>query len=779
MAPADPHNIRSLSVVVSAHSEGPLLRPTIRSIAAAISDLAAFSVNCELVIVLDNATAKTVREAHRWAEKGRVNGTVKIVTAAHGNAGASRNTGTMHATGHYLAFCDGDDLVSRNYLVEGFRILSEASEALIVHPGRVVSFGARSLVWTIPASESADHEQLIRDNLWPSSSISQRATYLKFPYNSIGVEEGFGPEDWLWNIETSIAGIPHRPALGTMFFYRVRDFGGVNNQHRQSILPQFDIAGLTRAMPLKPAAALLNAAATSRERAKFVALRIVRNCYLTVRPLLRLLLGWLPGAWRGRLYSGTLRIGELGLNLLDSYFDLKEILTSWFLRTFRGQSSPKTKRSSSKTNRPISADVVVALTNAAEIEPAISWTANSFEMLPEWNPHKDMFASILVSVVESLRGKARAVIAVPWMGVGGADLVSINYTRALLANPRYKGEISVLATHLPSHTLRHLVPDGANFVQMPEEYRALTPEQQRRLLAQVILLAQPELLLSVNCFDLSNSLELYGRQLSSTSRIYLTLFAFDRIGEGYPTNPITDDGQRAYLENIQGIITDNTVTEAAITEMLALEKSQVRVHHQPAVDEALSLQTGTKAYNTRDFTERKPFRVLWPHRLDKEKRPDSLIAIAQFAKSQGLPVEINVYGQQVLSSNGPALMKSLADAGVHYRGPYTGGLGALPTEEFDALLLTSESEGLPLVLVQSMILGLPVIATAVGGVPTIIRHGETGLLVQHPDDAEAFVNAMRLLMDSVEDRRKIIQAAFDFARGQHGWDAFTQLVDEL
>ena len=213
--------------------------------------------------------------------------------------------------------------------------------------------------------------------------------------------------------------------------------------------------------------------------------------------------------------------------------------------------------------------------------------------------------------------------------------------------------------------------------------------------------------------------------------------------------------------------------------MLALSGDRIRVHHQPALNELPALRTDTAAYGDSVFDTQHPFAVVWPHRLDKEKRPDSLIRVAQLLREAGLPVEIHVHGQQVLSDNGKALMKSLAHAGIHYHGPYSGGLPALPTHDYHALLLTSESEGLPLVLVQSMLLGLPVIATAVGGVTDIVRDNVTGLLVASPDDADGFVRAIRQLLDSLEDRQRLIRSAYEFAFAQHGWDAFTALVNDL
>jgi glycosyltransferase involved in cell wall biosynthesis len=62
----------------------------------------------------------------------------------------------------------------------------------------------------------------------------------------------------------------------------------------------------------------------------------------------------------------------------------------------------------------------------------------------------------------------------------------------------------------------------------------------------------------------------------------------------------------------------------------------------------------------------------------------------------------------------------------------------------DVFALSSRLEGLPLVALEAMAAGLPVVATAVGGLPTLIQDGVTGLLVP-PDDEMAFARQLAVL----------------------------------
>ena len=77
---------------------------------------------------------------------------------------------------------------------------------------------------------------------------------------------------------------------------------------------------------------------------------------------------------------------------------------------------------------------------------------------------------------------------------------------------------------------------------------------------------------------------------------------------------------------------------------------------------------------------------------------------------------------------------------------------------FDVFALTSRWEGLPRTLIEAMAAGVPVIATPVGGVPEIVRAGETGTLVPIGDVA-AVAEALRSRFDAPARHRAMADRA--------------------
>jgi glycosyltransferase involved in cell wall biosynthesis len=107
-------------------------------------------------------------------------------------------------------------------------------------------------------------------------------------------------------------------------------------------------------------------------------------------------------------------------------------------------------------------------------------------------------------------------------------------------------------------------------------------------------------------------------------------------------------------------------------------------------------------------------------------------------------------------------------------------LGFVPHDELEDLyrraavvVLASRNEGLPVVVLEAMAHARPVVATSVGGIPTVIEDGVTGLLVP-PGDASALRGAIERLLADPPLRRRIGGAARERIQGLCSWERVTE-----
>ena len=76
----------------------------------------------------------------------------------------------------------------------------------------------------------------------------------------------------------------------------------------------------------------------------------------------------------------------------------------------------------------------------------------------------------------------------------------------------------------------------------------------------------------------------------------------------------------------------------------------------------------------------------------------------------------------------------------------------------DVFAMSSLYEGLPCAVVEAMMVGIPVVATAVNSVPEIVISGRTGLLAR-PGDPASLSCALAYLLDNPGEGRRMAQAA--------------------
>ena len=96
----------------------------------------------------------------------------------------------------------------------------------------------------------------------------------------------------------------------------------------------------------------------------------------------------------------------------------------------------------------------------------------------------------------------------------------------------------------------------------------------------------------------------------------------------------------------------------------------------------------------------------------------------------------------------------------------------------DIFVLSTKTEGLPLVILEAMAHAKPVVATAVGGVPELIRDKETGFL-HSPGDYEAQANQLGLLVEDKALRHRIGAAGRALAQSDFSRERFATEISNL
>jgi glycosyltransferase involved in cell wall biosynthesis len=114
-----------------------------------------------------------------------------------------------------------------------------------------------------------------------------------------------------------------------------------------------------------------------------------------------------------------------------------------------------------------------------------------------------------------------------------------------------------------------------------------------------------------------------------------------------------------------------------------------------------------------------------------------------------------VVGEGILRASSAALVDKLGMREyVQFQGamPHDEVLKLMPTA--DVFVHCSNREGLGIAIMEAMGAGLPVVASRVGGVPDLVRQGETGFMLS-PDDVEGYAERIITLLRNDQVRRQL------------------------
>ena len=174
--------------------------------------------------------------------------------------------------------------------------------------------------------------------------------------------------------------------------------------------------------------------------------------------------------------------------------------------------------------------------------------------------------------------------------------------------------------------------------------------------------------------------------------------------------------------------------------------------------EAKKAQDGT---GPRSDPQSGTFRIGIAGRLVPVKRVDLFIQTAQYMRDHhpDLHASYHIFGDGPLRSKLESLSHTnkITDI-LHFEGHCHDMHEIL--QSLDVLLMTSDHEGLPMILLEAMAVHTPIIAHAVGGIPKLLDNGSCGILI-HGHRASDYGDAIYRLAQSPWTRKAVTQNAYN------------------
>lgn len=171
--------------------------------------------------------------------------------------------------------------------------------------------------------------------------------------------------------------------------------------------------------------------------------------------------------------------------------------------------------------------------------------------------------------------------------------------------------------------------------------------------------------------------------------------------------------------------------------------------------------------------------LLYIGRLEPQKRVDRFVRLVARLRAAGdTKFRAIIVGSGSLRAQleQQAAVEKLLSETLEFRGSV--GDPSVVYHEADLLVLTSDWEGTPNVVLEAMACGLPVVATRAGGVPDIVRDGETGYLTESQDEDTLYAKTRLLLADS-QLRSAIGGRARSFMESHHAPELLPTLLAEI
>ncbi len=353
-----------------------------------------------------------------------------------------------------------------------------------------------------------------------------------------------------------------------------------------------------------------------------------------------------------------------------------------------------------------------------------------------------------------------AIICVPYISRGGADLISTFAYRAY-CQALGKEKVLFLVTDKPAIDVPGWLSRDGNVVCLDNEASFKSRDDKVHAVHAIIGTLCPRIVLNCNSHVLWDVYAKYGRQLSTATSLQAYLFCFDYCSAGDRAGYIRDYLPEV-IDNLDVVFCDNrkVIDEIGVIYGFSPRNAdKFKVLYSPLPPK---LKIGHALKSDSAGTDSSSRKILWIGRMARQKRPDLLLKIAD-----ALPqFEFDIYGPTTNLDSSKRIGLSY-DPNINYKGVYDD-VSQIDFSQYALFLNTSEWEGLPTMLIQAMATGIPIVTSLVGGIDELVNE-DTGWTVDDVDDVDEYVSQIKRLVvrDDIRDVKAC--AGVELVKKRHQW----------
>lgn len=379
--------------------------------------------------------------------------------------------------------------------------------------------------------------------------------------------------------------------------------------------------------------------------------------------------------------------------------------------------------------------------------------------------------AIVRSVLDALPTDVAHLLVLPWFGMtGGSERI----TQHLLRFLREFYPSGGLCMFSPD-ALADLKPGDRGHLGVPsvainDFVSQLDLPARVEIFDRVMVELRPATVHSVNSLPAWLAFMDRGHFYAQDSKLFGNIYSDIRIQEGKPVGYFWQSLPYT-IESMAGVIADNRAVLDRANENFGLTAEyRARCHVVPTPVVGLNGDPGS------DLRPCKPVATkhsLWMSRIAQEKRLEVLRDLARLCPDR----QFSMYGV-TLAAGLPVDLSWVAEASnVTLYGQF-GQLGDLPFEQFDSYVFTTSAEGMPISVLEIAMVGLPIVAPAIGGIGEFIDD-ETGWLVSAKADPSEYAAALDEIHRNPEEARRRVARAQQRLLERHSWAEYRRRMSAI